>query len=268
MTKLNNALTSFIRSSYYGGSSFDFLHAIAVDPSGDVYVTGTSKSLTLPGTSGGAQTVNNGGGGDALVARFNSSLTTVKSTFLGGSGLDLARAMALGGGDVYVAGLTTSTNLPHTAGGAQTTNAGGEDTFVSLLSGDLGTIIQSTYLGGSGGDSIRAMTMDSSGEVYVVGRTSSANLPGTAGGSQPTSGGKADAFAAKLSGNLVTLIQATYVGGSGSDYGQAVALGSSGTVYVAGYTNSKNLPGAKGGAQPSTGGLYDAYVSELPGTLT
>ena len=141
---------------------------------------------------------------DAFVARLPSTLTSLtQATYLGGSGIDQASALAIHPttGDVYVAGFTDSSNFPGTAGGAQPANGGGFDAFVARLPSTLTALTQATYLGGSGDDEAFALAIHpTTGDVYVAGDTASTNFPGTAGGAQPTSGGW-DAFVARL--NLV-----------------------------------------------------------------
>src|SRR3989454_557776 len=125
-------------------------------------------------------------------------------------------------------------------------------------------IIQSTYLGGSDYDQGFGIALDSSGNVYVTGFTTSTNFPKTTGGAQAASGGFADAFVSKLTPDLKTLTQSTYLGGSSSDGGSAIALDSLGNVYVTGFTLSTNFPGTAGGAQATYGGGFtDVFVSKL-----
>ena len=137
-----------MQATYLGGSGFDAAFALAIHPtSGDVYVAGFTSSTNFPGTTGGAQAAN-GGGLDAFIARLNSTLTTLtQATYMGGSGGDEARALAIHptSGDVYVAGFTTSTNFPGTTGGAQAANGGGgADAFVARLTADLAAVAPPT----------------------------------------------------------------------------------------------------------------------------
>src|SRR5437899_3068054 len=137
---------------------------------------------------------------------------------------------------------------------------GSYDTSLPLV---IDPLIQSTYLGGSGTDEGFAIALDSSGNVYVTGFTESTNFPGTAGGPQAASGGSADAFVSKLTPDLKTLTQSTYLGGSSTDGGSGIALDSLGNVYVTGGTLSTNFPGTAGGAQAASGGGVDDFVSKL-----
>ena len=157
----------------------------------------------------------------------------VQSTYLGGTGADVANSLVVSGGSVYVAGDTWSTDFPGTSGGAQPEFGGGNtDAFVSLLSADLKQPGQSTYLGGTGADVAKSIAV-SGGNVYVAGFTDSTDFPGTSGGAQPEFGGNTDAFVSLLSADLKQPGQSTYLGGTGSDYAYSLAV-SGGNVYVAG----------------------------------
>jgi len=261
-----------LQSTYLGGSGSDGATALAISSTGDVYVAGWTSSNNFPRTSGGAQQTFGGGPYDAFVAKLNSSLTSIiQSTYLGGSDDDGARAIAISStGDVYVAGWTSSNNFPRTSGGAQQTFGGGPyDAFVAKLNSSLTSIIQSTYLGGSDDDNARAIAISSTGDVYVAGGTNSLVFPRTSGGAQQTTGGGSDAFVAKLNSSLTSIIQSTYLGGSGIDGAGALAIHpTTGEVYVAGETGSNNFPRTSGGAQQTFGGgPYDAFVARLTADL-
>ena len=202
VARLNSSLTQILQSTYLGGRYDDRALALAIHPTtGDVYVTGWTSSDNFPRTTGGAQG-SRGGSLDAFVARLNSNLTQIlQSTYLGGSGTDYACALAISGGEVYVAGWTSSDNFPRTAGGAQGSRGGSSDAFVARLDSSLTSISQSTYLGGSGSDSAIALAI-SGGDVYVVGYTYSTNFPRATGGAQASYSGRGDAFVARLTADL------------------------------------------------------------------
>jgi len=178
----------------------------------------------------------------------------------------IALAIHLTTGEIYVAGYTTSTNFPGTAGGAQTGHRGGfGDAFVARLNSGLTQILQSTYLGGSGSDYAAALAIHpATGEVYVAGKTDSRNFSKTAGGAQVAhGGGDEDAFVARLNKDLTQILQSTYLGGSDMDEARALAIHpTTGEVYVAGYTLSSNFPKTAGGAQTKCNKCfaYRAYV--------
>jgi len=257
-----------IQSTYLGGSGGDYILTLALASNGDVLVAGYTLSSNLPGTTGGAQPAN-AGGADGFVARLSGNLQTlVQSSYLGGGSGDYITALALASnGDVLVAGETDSSDLPGTADGAQVASAGGYDGFVARLSGNLQALVQSSYLGGSGDDYINALALASSGDVLVAGYTDSADLPGTTGGAQAAYAGLGDGFVARLSGNLQTLVQSSYLGGGDYDEIRALALASNGDVLVAGVTGSSDLPGTTGGAQTAHAGGHDGFVARLTGNL-
>jgi hypothetical protein len=198
----------------------------------------------------------------------------LQSTYLGGSSGDIAYSIAVDyDGNVYVAGSTSSSDFPGVVGSAQSSLGGGEDGFVSKLNSAMTSILQSAYLGGSGEDSAASIALDSAGNVYVAGSTTSTNFPGTGGGAQSFYRKGGDGFVSKLNSALTSLVQSTYLGGGSEDGATSIALDSGGNVYVAGYTSSTdfpgtNVPGTTGGAQTSLGGGEDAFVSKFNSALT
>jgi hypothetical protein len=129
-------------------------------------------------------------------------------------------------------------------------------------------LLQSTYLGGTGNDDIRAVAVGGTGDVYVAGRTDSTTFPGTIGGSQPPLRGGTDAFIARFDSSLRTLKQATYLGGSGVDDAVALQIDPSGAIVVAGSTGSPDFPGTAGAAQAAFSGNGDGFVARLDAGLT
>ncbi|MEW6655393.1 MAG: SBBP repeat-containing protein [Aquificota bacterium] len=271
VAKLNGDLTNLIQSTYLGGSGDDSVEAMVLDNLGNIYLAGGTSSFDFSGTQDGFQR-SNAGGYDVFIAKLSGDLKAiVRATYLGGSGVDYAEALALDRlGNVYVAGWTGSTYFPGTQGGAQPTfTFSGSDAFVAKLNGDLTNLIQSTYLGGSGGDYAEAISIDDSGNIYVAGSTFSTDFPATNYGFQTKNAGDSDVFVAMLSGDLKTIIVATYLGGSKYDDAEALALDKdSGSIYVIGITESTNFPGVADGAQPSFGGFKDAFIAKLNASLT
>jgi hypothetical protein len=215
-----------------------------------------------------------------VVAKVDPSLPVVidpilQSTYLGGGGGDEANAVVIHPttGEIYVAGYTTSTNFPGTAGGASPTISrflGTGDAFVARLNKELTQIIQSTYLGGRFDDAAHALAVyPNTGEVYVAGWTTSDNFPKTDGGAQARPGGDWDIFVARLNKDLTQIIQSTYLGGGGQEGVRDIAIHpTTGEVYVAGRTKSTNFPKTTGGAQGRYSGDWDAFVTRLNSDLT
>ncbi len=269
VARLNVALTSVSQATYLGGSGSDAASSLSVAGS-EVFVAGETRSANFPATAGGAQPGYGGGGTDGFVARLNLALTTLnQATHLGGSNFDVAYPVLVAGSDVFVAGYTSSSNFPGTAGGAQPSYGGGaNDTFVARLNLGLTALNQATYLGGSDGDFIDPSTPKvlfvTGSEVFVAATTASTNFPGTGGGAQPGHGGGLfDAYVARLDRTLTALNQATYLGGSASDVASAFfVIGTD--VFVAGTTFSTDFPGTAGGAQGSAGGgQNDSFVARM-----
>jgi hypothetical protein len=263
-----------LQATYLGGDHSDEATALTIHPKiGEVYVAGKTMYNNFPRTTGGAQGINTGNS-EVFVARLNSNLTQIlQSTYLGGMGIDFAKALAIHPitGDVYVAGMTTSTNFPKTTGGAQEDYGGGRwDAFVSRLSADLKQILQSTYLGGRKWDRVEALAIHpKTGEVYVAGLTDSIDFPKTTGGAQESRSGDGDAFVARLNSSLTQILQSTYLGGSKENRAIALAIHpKTGEVYVAGRTTSTDFPRTSGGAQGRYGGgPQDAFVASLTADL-
>jgi uncharacterized repeat protein (TIGR02543 family) len=221
-----------------GGSGDDEAWALAIAGS-DVYVAGVTESPDFPNTSSGAQ-ASIGGDFDAFVAQLNSTLTSnLRSTYLGGSGDDWAFELAIAGSDVYVAGVTGSTDFPNTGTGAQASYGGGGDAFVAQLNATLTSNLRSTYLGGSGYDEAWALAIAGS-DVYVAGRTASTDFPKISGGARPSyGGGTFDAFVARLTADLAasfTLsISPTPTGGNVTSSPPGINCGSSGSTCSASF---------------------------------
>ena len=264
ITKLNPTGSRLIYSTYLGGTGNiqDYGSGIAVDSAGDAYVTGTASSTDFPVTTGAFQKVNNAatnGGNNAFVAKINPTGTAlIYSTFLGGAGTanggDGASGIALdSSNDAYVAGSAFSADFPVTTGAFQTVNnaatGGGPNAFVTKINPAGAALVYSTYLGGSGGENGNGITIDSVGDAYVTGFTSSSNFPVTNGAFQSVNNGLSGAsnsFVSKFNPAGTGLLYSTYLGGSGGDYGLAIAADGSGNAYVFGYTRSTNFPVTKG----------------------
>lgn len=188
------------------------------------------------------------------------------STYLGGSGGDIAYGVAVNSaGDAYVTGVTASTNFPVTSTSYQPTYAGDGDVFVTKFNSTGTGVLFSTYLGGTGVDAPSQILLDAAGDIFLVGSTTSNNFPTTSGVFQQTFGGKQNAFLTEMKPDGSALIYSTYIGGTGIDFGTALALDSSGNAYVAGSTQSTDFP-TKNPLQLGNDGLSDAFVTEVSST--
>ena len=274
-TALPLVIDPLLQSTYLGGAGNDRVNAVAIDrATGDVLVGGWTHGSDFPGVAGGALGKFGPVSEDGFVARLSSDLGTLRhSTILGGRGVDFVNQLVLDAesGDVLVSGPTRSHDFPATAGGAQAVADGPYGSFVARLSGDLGTLRQSTVVGGSWDDDINALALDAlTGDVLLGGVTYSSRLPGAAGGAQPAAGDAyQDGFVSRLSGDLRTLRQSTYLGGSLGESVHTIATDATGDVLVGGVTASRDFPGTAGGARPAMEGAehLDGFVARLSGDL-
>lgn len=267
--KLSANGSTLVYSTFLGGANYDLGTAVAVDGSGNAYVAGDTYSADFAAVN--AVQSSFGGKVDAFIAKLNSSGVTTFSTFLGGAMEEHAGGIAVdGSGNVYLAGGTLSTNFP-VVGGTQSANAGGQDAFVSKIKTTATTqLVYSTYLGGSGGsaavpEQANAIAIDTSGNAYVTGVASSTNFPVTVGSLQSSAGGSRDVFITKLNAAGTARLYSTYLGWTGFDWANAIAVDGSGNAYVAGYTSSVSFANV-GGVQSAFNGLYDGFVSKLNAT--
>src|SRR5207302_10589532 len=155
-----------------------------------------------------------------------------------------------------------SADFPITASAFQSTTGGNGDAFVAKLNAAGTALVYSTYLGGSGGDLGNGIAVDASGNAFVTGQTGSTDFPITASAFQSTTGGNGDAFVATLNAAGTALVYSTYLGGSGGDLGNGIAMDASGNAYVTGQTLSTNFPTTQGAIQITLHGSSDAFVEK------
>jgi hypothetical protein len=248
-------------STYFGGSNDDASSAIAVDESGHAYVAGYTLSTNFP--KKGALQPASGGGYDAFVAELSADgKSLIYSTYLGGSGKDVAYDVALDhAGALYVTGETGSINFP-TKNALQPAFGGGANDAFLVKVAPGGSLVYSTYLGGSGADYGMGVATDGAGQAYVAGPTSSPNLK-TKNAYQPQyQGGDDDVFVAKLSPDGMTPVYLTYLGGSGLDWGTGIAVDSAAAAYITGFTDSTNFP-TVAALKGTNSGRSDVFVTKL-----
>lgn len=235
-------------STFLGGSGYDAGLGIALDSSGDAYVTGSTNSPDFPVTNAGAP--NLAGGQNAFVAEINPAGTAIiYATYLGGNTTDAGNGIAVDSyGDAFIVGTTNSNNFPYT----NAVQAGPINPYDNVFVSELGPggtpLLFSTYLGGSGntygqGDYGYAIALDSSGNVYVCGGTTSSDFP--AQGAYQASlgtGAYANAFVAEINPATPALLYSTFLGGSYYDLAKGIAVDSGGNMFVTGLTYSPNFP--------------------------
>ena len=267
-----------IYSTYLGGSNGnptidEAANSIAVDASGNAYVTGTTTSMDFPVAN--AYKPSGGGFSDAFVSKLNSSGSVLMySTYLGGNRNDYGKGIAVdSAGAAYVTGTSDSTDFPVTPGAYQTTGLD-TDVFITKLSPAGNTLVYSTLLSGdrsSAGPGLNlasseygyAIAVNAQGEACVTGETQSVNFP-AANPAQASRSAGFDLFVTKLNADGTGLVFSTYWGGNNTDYGRGVALDSLGNVYVTGITYSNNFPTTSGAFKTTLGtGDIDAFVAKF-----
>ncbi|HEY6392213.1 MAG TPA: SBBP repeat-containing protein [Bryobacteraceae bacterium] len=268
VTKLNPAGSALVYSTYLGGGNQDEGRGIAVDSSGNAYVTGRTSSKNFPVTAGAFQPALLADGA-AFVAKLNAAGDALLySTYLGGATHAFSGGAAIAvdsAGNAYVTGFTGSvTGFPTTPGAFQNTpNFIFAAKFNPSASG-ASSLVYSTFLGkGSGGTSeSRGIAVDAAGNAYIAGVSSQVGIATPGAYQTSTAGG--DAFVTKLNAAGSGLIYSTYLGGSALDEAHAIALDTMGNAYVTGATGSTNFPTTPGAFQTAfQGGGTHVFVAKL-----
>jgi hypothetical protein len=261
---------TLVYKTAFGGSSNDLNRAIAVDAQGNAYVAGVTASLDFPVVN--PFQGSNAGSNDGYIAKLSADGTTILyATYLGGTSFDVIYGIALdGAGNIYVAGLTGSSDFP-TRNPIQPQNAGGGDAFVAKLNPSGSNLVYSTYLGGPQTEGITehatGIAVDGVGNAYVTGVTASTDFP-TRNAIQPAfGGGEEDFFITKVNPAGTEYVYSTYLGGGGTfinfEIAEGIATDGSGNAYVVGTVASQDFP-VQNAIQPAYGGgESDAVVVKL-----
>jgi uncharacterized protein (TIGR03437 family) len=277
---------AIVFSTYLGGSGAEIGFGIAVDTLNTPHIVGTTSSTDL--FSGTRRFADDGdaaepaaspeqsglrGPSDAFVIKLAPTGTArIYGRYLGGSGPELGLAIAVDfPGAAYVTGLTSSNDFP-TINPLQASHGGGDtDGFVAKIAVNGGSLDYSTYLGGVGRENHTflqqipfpgaAIAVDSAGNAYVTGTTTSSNFP-TRNAARSSFGGVADAYVAKLNAAGNSLVYSTFVGGNNEDIGLGIAVDATGAACVTGATSSVDFP-LENPLQSSMKGQVDAFVTKL-----
>ncbi|MBZ5603978.1 MAG: DUF6531 domain-containing protein [Acidobacteriia bacterium] len=258
VAKLDPNGSKLLFSTYFGGGGDENVTSGMLDAQGNILFGGYTPSGNLKSAGTPVQSKNAGGAADVFLVRMKgdgSALSFV--TYLGGSGDDLLMSMALdAGGNIYLAGFTTSSNLPATSGAMATKSAGSTDGFAAKLDPNASTVMFLTYLGGSGSDMANGIAPLADGSVvWVTGATQSTNFPTSSKAIQKSLAGDFDAFLTKLDAKGA-MLASTYLGGLGPDSGDAVVI-SNGLPVMIGVltTNQYDKPASSAIAEPVAFGL-------------
>jgi hypothetical protein len=268
VTKINPSGSAIIYSTYIGGSDYDVANDIAIDNSGNVFITGEARSLNYPVTAGAYQTIHEGTNGapDVFVTKLNANGSTlIYSTFIGGSLNDIGYGIDIdAAGNAYVTGGTFSSNFDTTAGAYQTTpGILGRDIFVTKLDPSGSVLIYSTLLGDIDDELSYDIAVDNNGSAYVTGFTSSSNFDITNDAFQSVYAGNSDVFVTKLNPSGTSIDYSSFIGGYGVDIGRTLALDNNGNIYIAGVTNLDDYDITPGAYQPINEGNQSGFVTKL-----
>jgi uncharacterized protein (TIGR03437 family) len=270
VAKINPTGTGFVYCGYVGGNRDDFGRDVAVNVAGEAFIAGDTEStqLTFPVVVGPDLTYN-GGDRDGFVSKISATGAGILfSGYVGGVGSDSILSLAVDSSNsVYLTGQTNSdqTTFPVLSGPDLTFN-GSTDAFVSKLNAAGTAFVYSGYIGGSGNESGLSIDIDSAGNAYIGGETSSfqSTFP-VVGGPQLHANGVLDGFVAKLNTAGNSLVYCGYLGGNANERVNGIAVSSTGIAYVAGYTESTQttFPVVFGPDLTFNGGATDAFVAKI-----
>lgn len=261
--RFNSTGTALLFSTYLGGTGYDRVWDLALDQTGNVYLVGETESADFPVTPGAIDT-SFGGGSDVFVTRLNPDGRTLGySTYLGGNGWDYGFGIAVNGtGCAFVTGQAKA-GFPATAGSPFPEPLGGDDVFVSQLNPGGSALVYSTYLGDSAQEAGHDITLDSGGNAYVCGYTSSKFFPVSPDALAKDKKFGFDAFVAKLNPAGTALTYSTYLGGNGEDKATGLALDPAGNLFVTGTTHSSDFPVTAGAYDTQNPAGPDVFVTKL-----
>jgi len=228
-------------STYLGGVGQETPRSLVTDSSGNVYITGQTRSPDFPILNPHVDTYKYR---DVFITKLAPSGEPVYSTYLGGTSEDWGLAIAVDqDGSAFVAGWTRSEDFPTTpAAFCPDYNGGYSDAYVVKLAPSGDSLIFGTFLGGGVTDEAHGLDIDNSGNTYVVGMTESPTYPVTTGACGQIFTGDGMAFVTKIEPSGDSLVYSAIIGGSVTESAIAIAVDTSGAAYVAGETTSPNFP--------------------------
>jgi hypothetical protein len=244
VSKFDPTGTSLVYSTYLAGSGDDLGEGIALDPSGDAYVTGWTSSPNFPTKNALQSALAGAGATNDFLAEFDPNGNLIFSTYFGGTGVDHCYSVQVDSSGIYIAGDTSSTDYP-TKNPFQATKLGSQtDAFLTKFTADASSVVYSTYLGGAGADSqAYSVAIDSSQSAYLAGQTSSTSFPikNAFQSTNPSTQG-AEVFVTKFTPDGRSLVYSTYLGGSSFQSAGTIVVDSAGSAYVSGGTSSTDFP--------------------------
>jgi hypothetical protein len=260
LVKIRNDGSEVVWATWIGGKGIDSQPgSVRVDPAGSPYMLFYTDASDLK-TTPGAHDASHNGGKDLFLAKFSpDGAKLLLGTYLGGSGDDTLETHALSldaAGNIYAMAITGSNDFPTTPGAFQESFGGKADVAVAKFDPS-GKFLAATYVGGSGGEGPDGLSVSADGEVLFVGETNSTDFPVTPDAFQSKHGGDFDIYAARLSGDLSSMVYGSYFGGSGHDNGRGALFGDDCALYLVGASDG-GFP-VKNAWQPVYGGGVDMW---------
>jgi len=250
-----------IWGTFVGGSSNEYGRSLARDGAGNILLCARTMSSDFPTTTGVIDTTHNGGW-DCFVAKLDpTGSNLLYATFLGGSGEESFRQIAVDpAGNAYVGGYTYSSNFPTTPGAFDTSHNGDRDVVVCKLDPNGSTLEYATYIGADQEDYSYGLTVNATGNTFVTGYTRSAAFPISSGAFDEFHNGFGDAFVLKLGVYGNSLRYSTFLGGQVWDDGRSIVVDTAGDAYIVGMTQSSNFPTTPGAYDRTHNGYIEAEI--------
>lgn len=258
-------------STFMGGSGADMINAVKLGSNGLLYVAGSTTNSDLFSPDGAYKQTNTGAT-DIFVAVIAPSTSGTYAlqylTYLGGTLADAPTAMDVdSSGVVYLAGSTMSTDFPMVGASVQSSYSGtvAHPVVVLLNPANYGGdgLVYSSYLGGTGTDTINGIAAGPGGKIYVIGTTNSTDFPVTGSAYQSVTWGPQDTFLCEIDPSSSSPVYSTYLGGESADDGRAIAVSPSGLVYFAASTISTQFPMAGNAYNPNFSGIIDVVIGVM-----
>lgn len=264
VTKFNSTGNKLIYSTFLGGREKDIAYGIAMDDSGNVYVTGETRSNNFPVTDGAFDVTYNTSG-DAFIAKLNiTGSSLLYSTFLGGDESERGYSIDIDDlGNAYVTGQTTSFDFPTTSGAFDTTFNARNDVFVAKLNPTGSALAYGTFLGGDLQEKAYGISVDNEHSIYVTGYSTSETFPVTSNSIDTTHNGEQDVFVTKINPDGRSLAFSTFLGGTQGDIAHDIAIDRFGIVYVLGQTKSSNFPTTSETFDNTQNGDGDVFIAKI-----
>jgi hypothetical protein len=267
VAKFSPDLSRLMSFTYIGSSGEERAYDLVIDSNDQVVITGTTASAAFPVTAG-AYDQQHGGGRDTFVARFSSDLgNLIAATFIGGPGDDWYCNVALDKDEKILVALSSDSMSYDIPGGYRSSSPASMSLVVILLDKDLKVVERGAVIGGSSNEYCFEMAINSLGDVYLVGDTSSTGFPTTENAYNSNSRGGIDCFLIALSPDLNNLRYSTLTGGSSNDMGAYLVIDSADNVFIAGESGSTDLPATPGAYSVSNSGRYDLHLAKFDRTL-